>query len=78
VSLPPLSEADRAALATFLAASAHVLSGDGGKSVRLFLSVLGRDELEELAARTVCCLSRTGEATVEGLRRLLLELEAAG
>jgi hypothetical protein len=76
VSLPPLSEADRAALSSFLAASVHVLSGDGGKSVRLFLSVLDRDELEELAARTVCWLARTGDATVVGLRRQLLELEA--
>jgi streptomycin 6-kinase len=75
---PPLSEPDRRALSTFTAAVLHVRRRDGGDSVRLFLSLLDRDELERLTVRLIYCLNTMGEASDEDLRAHLLALEAAG
>jgi hypothetical protein len=74
VSLPPLSEPDRAALSNLTAGVLHVRRRDGGDSVRLFLGTMGRDELEELTLRLVYCLSEWGQASDEALRARLLEL----
>ena len=77
MSLPPLSEADRAALSNWTAATLHIHRRDGGASVRLFLATLDRDELERMALRLAYCLSQWGQASDEALRAGLLELEAA-
>jgi hypothetical protein len=78
VTLPPVSEPDRAALANWAAATLHIRRRDGGESVQLYLAMLDRCELEALTLRLVYCLSEWGQASDESLRGWLLALEAAG
>jgi hypothetical protein len=72
-----MGEPTRAALSNATAGMLHVRRQDGGASARLFLTLVGRDELEQLTIGLVYCLSQLGEASDESLQQRLLELEAA-
>jgi hypothetical protein len=59
------------------AAMLHIRRRDGGESIRLYLGMLDRDELEQLAVRLVYCVSEWGQASDAALRGWLLELAEA-